>query len=437
MISPRGYAVIDTETTGLATGWHHRVVEIAVIHLDPDGTVTDEWCTLLNPGRDLGRQDIHGIRAADVRHAPRFDQIAGDLVERLRGRLVAAHNWPFDAGHVRAEFDRIGIDAPVLPEAGLCTMRAAGAAMPWAPRSLRECCAAAGLPERDWHSARDDALAAAGLLAHLIARAPEVVQPTPDQYRFVSRSWPRLPLGVVAPVRRTPVGRKEPHFLARLVERLPRDEEPRVDAYFSLLDEALLDRRISGSEADALVELACSLGMDKGDVVAVHHSYLRELARAAWADGTVTDAERSDLDTVATLLGLNDRVAATVLDEERPTGAGGSDARAEVTVGGLNLRPGDRIVLTGEMRHGRHVLTERAEACGLRVTGSVSGRTRVLVAADPDSQSTKARRAHALGVPIVDEHALVRALDSMPSATPGKSDGTTRRVATAPQGVEP
>ncbi len=48
--TPRlGYAVIDTETTGLLTGYRHRIAEIAVIHLDPDGTTTDEWCTLLNP----------------------------------------------------------------------------------------------------------------------------------------------------------------------------------------------------------------------------------------------------------------------------------------------------------------------------------------------------------------------------------------------------
>jgi DNA polymerase-3 subunit epsilon len=38
---PRGYAVVDTETTGLFTGFRYRIAEVAVIHVDPDGTVTD------------------------------------------------------------------------------------------------------------------------------------------------------------------------------------------------------------------------------------------------------------------------------------------------------------------------------------------------------------------------------------------------------------
>src|SRR4051812_45229645 len=81
-----GYAVVDTETTGLLTGYRHRIAEIAVIHLDPDGTPTGEWSTLVNPQRDLGPQAIHGIRAAEVRRAPTFDQIAADLVDLLQGR---------------------------------------------------------------------------------------------------------------------------------------------------------------------------------------------------------------------------------------------------------------------------------------------------------------------------------------------------------------
>ncbi|GGT40553.1 exonuclease domain-containing protein [Nonomuraea spiralis] len=49
-----GYAVIDVETTGLRTSWHDRVIEVAVVLLDPLGCVTREWSTLVNPERDLG-----------------------------------------------------------------------------------------------------------------------------------------------------------------------------------------------------------------------------------------------------------------------------------------------------------------------------------------------------------------------------------------------
>ncbi|WP_043725980.1 exonuclease domain-containing protein [Kutzneria sp. 744] len=400
------YAVIDTETTGLLPGFRHRIAEIAVIHVDADGTVTDEWCTLLNPERDLGPQAIHGIRAADARRAPRFADMAGDIVERLRDRIPVAHNWPFDAMHLRAEFERVGIEAPLEPLGGLCTMRAASKALPGSGRSLIDCCASAGLPEMNWHTARDDAMAAAALLRHILTTRPEAVRTTEQHRRTVGWPWPALTTGVVAPFRRTPIGQVEPHFLARLVERMPRDEEPMVDAYFAMLDAALLDRRISASEADALIALADDLGLHRSEALAVHHGYLRELARAAWADGVLTEDERRDVQTVATLLGLDAAEAERVLAQEK-TGD------SKVTVGGLVLRPGDRIVLTGTMRRAREEIVERAVAAGLRVTGSVSGKTRVVAAADPDSLSGKAKQARELGVAVVSEEAFLRALDAI------------------------
>ncbi|HEX5114197.1 MAG TPA: exonuclease domain-containing protein [Pseudonocardiaceae bacterium] len=120
----RGYAVVDTETTGILPSWHHRIAEIAVVQVDWEGRITDEWSTLVNPDRDLGPQAIHGIRAEDARRAPRFDRLAGDILDRLDGRVIVAHNWPFDAMHLRAEFGRIGYDTPWDNAAGLCTMRA-------------------------------------------------------------------------------------------------------------------------------------------------------------------------------------------------------------------------------------------------------------------------------------------------------------------------
>lgn len=409
-----GYAVIDTETTGLAAGLHHRIAEIAIVHTDPSGVVTDEWCTLVDPQRDLGAQAVHGIRAADLRHAPRFADIAGDVIDRVRGRTVVAHNWPFDAMHLRAEFARLGIDTPLHNDAGLCTMRSAGRAMLGAGRSLIDCCAVAGLPDMDWHTARDDAVAAAALLRYLLAENPEAVAPTAEQADAARWDWPRLAAGVTPPVHRTPDGEVEPRFLTRLGRRMPRDDEPAMDSYFAMLDDALLDRQISASEADALVELAEQLGLNRADAVNAHHTYLRELARAAWDDGVITDAERADMHTVATLLGLHPDTADQIVADEHPDNHAGHSSGPSVTPGGLTLRPGDKVVLTGDMAHGRDHLTGQATVAGLRVMGNVSGKTRVVAAADPDTFSGKARKAREIEVPIVSEEALRQALDAMP-----------------------
>lgn len=57
-------------------------------------------------------------------------------------------------------------------------------------------------------------------------------------------------------------------------------------------------------------------------------------------------------------------------------------------------------------------LEYQARVLGLRVTGSVSSNTTLVVAADPDSLSGKARKARSLGVPIVDYATYLRMLES-------------------------
>ena len=328
--SLRGYAVVDVETTGILPSWHHRVAEIAVVHVDWDGTITDEWSTLVNPDRDLGPQAIHGIRATDVRRAPQFQSLVGEIIARLAGRVVVAHNWPFDAMHLHAEFGRCGLDTPWDSQAGLCTMRAAASVALAGRRSLIDCCAAAGLPSRSWHTARDDAMAAAELLGVLLRRHPDSVAATDQQVGAASWTWPHVPCSHASAVHRTPAGHVEPHFLARLVERVPNDGEPEVDAYLAVLDRALLDRHLSATETDELLDVAHELGLHQSDALAIHIGYLRELTRAAWADQVVTTDERRDIDAVAALLGLDAKLTDTVLKEEHAAGRDDRPALARV-----------------------------------------------------------------------------------------------------------
>ena len=64
-------AVLDTETTGIYPGGHDRIIEIALLRFRPDtGQVEDEYATLINPKRDIGRADIHGIAAVALANKP-------------------------------------------------------------------------------------------------------------------------------------------------------------------------------------------------------------------------------------------------------------------------------------------------------------------------------------------------------------------------------
>lgn len=195
------FAVVDFETTGLHPT-RDRVVELAVVHLDGTGEVTGRWETLLNPGRDLGPQRIHGIRAADILEAPTFDGVAGQFLELLRGRVFVAHNAAFDTGFLGEELRRAGIDGGIGEEAALCTMQLANEFLPGQGRSLVACCAAFGIEVGQAHRAAADALATARLLGAYLRRKPQ-----PAWWRMrtsfaAGARWPEVPVQPVEWVRR-------------------------------------------------------------------------------------------------------------------------------------------------------------------------------------------------------------------------------------------
>lgn len=404
------YAVVDVETTGLRAAWHDRVVEVAVVHLDRQGVVTGQWCSLVNPKRDLGPQSIHGISASEARRAPTFAQLSGKIAGLLRGRVIVAHNLSFDARFLAAEFDRAGLTLPISAAEGLCTMQLAGHFLPAAGRSLYECRRGLGFAEHRAHSALHDAQAAAELLTYYLKVAGS---PPPWEERVSvarSRPWPSVPSSDTEPVRRRAPGQRQEHFLRRLVDCLPRAREPKADSYLELLDRALLDRHISESEADALIAAAEELGLWQDDVLRLHEDYLRAVAVAALEDATLTPAELDDLKQVAFLLGLGE----ADVDNALAAAADGSLAEKQREL--WRLRLGDVVVFTGTMTPSRERWEEQALLAGLQVGERVTKRTRLLVAADPDSMSRKADLARRYGVPIVHPSAYLGMLDALAPA---------------------
>jgi DNA polymerase III subunit epsilon len=390
------YAVIDLETTGLNPLRHDRIVEIAVVHVDAAGELTSEWSTLVNPSRDLGPQHIHGITAADARRAPSFAQVAPTIADLLRGRVVVAHNLAFDAPFLAHQFRALGVETPLSLETGLCTMMLAATFLPAAGRSLAACCAAAGVPLDRAHCALDDTRAAAMLLSHYIRAAG-----TPPPWAAIldacaDARWPRLAsAGAVRPVDRREPGSSGPSFLERLVDRLPRVPGPPVaDRYLAVLDRALVDRHISETEADALVALAERLELSRSDVLELHRDYLDALGVAALADGVITGSEEQELRGVAALLGLP---PSAVPDAINPDGVRVPRQPARR----FRLRRGDEVVFTGQTQSPREDLEHRARAAGLEIGFAVTRTTRLVVAADVDTMSGKARTARDYGIPIV------------------------------------
>lgn len=395
------FAVIDFETTGLVPERADRIVEVGIVLTDDDGRIEDEWTTLVNPHRDVSAGHIHGITAGELLDAPDFADISGQVLDRLAGRVVVAHNAVFDMRFLHCELVRA--DYPVAERpAALCSMKWAGRVIGTA--KLAHCCEALGIPLDDAHAALCDARATARLLPNLLTACNGVGEWLADLDRAATYRWP-LPhrhTSYVAPVLRGQGGAAVDEWLPSVLQAawIPGDPEDEA-AYLLMLERALLDRSISRTEGRQLVETAEKAGLSAATVQRLHLDYLRSVAVEALDDGVVTDAERRDLHSIADSLGMPRHEVAEAL--AWAAGHAGSTVAASE----FALRAGDRVVFTGVMDRGRDEWIATIVAAGL-ASGGVTKSTRLVVSADPDSLSGKAAKARSYGIPIVTEEAFER-----------------------------
>lgn len=420
-----GFAVVDFETTGILPAYNHRVVEVGVTHVEPDGTVSGHWETLVNPERDLGPQHIHGIKAAQVLQAPVFSDIASDFAELLRGRVFVAHNAAFDLRFLTAEFERAGYGlADDIPH--VCTMRIGAQFGLGGSLALAHACQHFGIENPLAHSAGADAHATAQLLSAYL-RATGTTPAWNDywsSYLVAARAYP-YPQGRSTGVvwhPRSEANTEDIHFLERISTEARHVRATGVEAeYLALLDRCLLDRVVSASEAQELAAVADELGLSRAEAETLHRDYFHDLARVAWADGVLTADEQQDLASVGELLRLSPEAQDALIDAAQAApgastgsatgGAGPATGGAgSVTINAFTLAPGDLIVLTGEMSRPRSTWESELAARGYRPHNAITKKVRLLVAADPDSLSGKAKKARDYGIPIVNEDGLKRLL---------------------------
>jgi DNA polymerase III epsilon subunit-like protein len=158
-------AVVDLETTGLYAGGD-RVVEVAVIRVDPGVAPTLILDTLVNPRRPVSATEIHGITDADVVDAPTFEELAGNFVSATREAVFASYNVYFDSRFVQAELGTCRFERfpPYICLMYLRPLLGLGRRC-----SLGDACIAHGISRSHTHAAAADGLAAARLWQFCIA----------------------------------------------------------------------------------------------------------------------------------------------------------------------------------------------------------------------------------------------------------------------------
>lgn len=114
------YAIVDLETTGVKFN-RDRITEVAIVLFDGE-KVVDKYQSLVNPECSIPPNitRITGISGEMVADAPKFYEIAKDIVEMTKGAIFVAHNVNFDYGFLKEEFARLGY---VYRRKQLCTVR--------------------------------------------------------------------------------------------------------------------------------------------------------------------------------------------------------------------------------------------------------------------------------------------------------------------------
>lgn len=102
--------VLDTETTGLDPAAGHRIVEVACVELVNHVATGRTYQTYVNPDRDMPEEAfrVHGLSREFLSGYPRFDEVAGELLEFLAEDQLVIHNAEFDVKFLNHELGRLG-----------------------------------------------------------------------------------------------------------------------------------------------------------------------------------------------------------------------------------------------------------------------------------------------------------------------------------------
>lgn len=160
------YSIIDIETTG-GNPYRDKITEIAIYVHDGEKVIR-EYSTLINPERHIPPfiTRMTGISDEMVIRAPKFYEVAKDIVEITEGTVFVAHNASFDYNFIKSEFKNLGY---YYQRECLCTVKLSRKLIPGKRSySLGRLCRELDILIEDRHRAAGDALATVKLFELLL-----------------------------------------------------------------------------------------------------------------------------------------------------------------------------------------------------------------------------------------------------------------------------
>lgn len=162
------FSIIDIETTG-GNSKNDKITEIAIYVHDGE-KIIKEYQTLINPERPIPYfiSQLTGIDDKMVENAPKFYEVAKNIVETVKDTVFIAHNVGFDYNFIREEFKSLGFEFKMKK---LCTVQLSRKLLPGMDSySLGKLCKELNIEINGRHRAAGDALATVKLFDILLAK---------------------------------------------------------------------------------------------------------------------------------------------------------------------------------------------------------------------------------------------------------------------------
>lgn len=336
-LSDTPVAILDFETTGYSPKNGCRVVEVAIVRVEPGQVPQLVLDTLVDPEGPVQASRIHGITDDDVLGAPPFSDLAGSIAASVEDAVVGCFNASFDMQFWESEFARLPEKYWVPQPPHVCLMYMRPLLGLGGKCCLGDACSQQGISGAT-HRAADDALATAYLWLSYRARAlADGISTFGDlaergTYRFLEslalpplresdspHPWKRPPSTALKPrfdelAFRAPAWPWPSQAVSPTIgEELELIGPPRDVAfgrsaigtrlYWQSLVDAFLDGRLEEHEITKLSAISAQYALGLDDIRALHARIFAEHMLQLAKDDAVTDAEAANMADLHVALG--------------------------------------------------------------------------------------------------------------------------------------
>lgn len=364
---------LDLETTGLFTN-RCGILEVCLVNAQ-----NEVFSTLVDAGQPIPARitEINGIDRDMIVGMPMFSEIASQVHDRIKDKIVVGHNVEFDLKFLFSEFLKVGLKPQTVQY--ICTCKTDRKKYGPFGNRLVDCLCRRGINVDQNHRAVDDVNMVRQLFSCQLDE-----QASFEIDEFDLKKFKAITLREPAPKFPEDPIKRSSHTLRLFKGWGDKDDAVTVSAFNTLISEACRDRIF---DADEMLRLS-ELGIEKKAATYQLKKALLSLVSHYYADGKISWDEFEDLQKIATLFGFNSSVFFPLIKEVVPT------LRVVCFT--------NELVVKGQVVDRYDILFPWAVRNGFLPSDSVTKQTDLVVnCGDKKSSTGKIEKARSYGIEVV------------------------------------